>query len=65
MCCILRYLYGLVKDDLYIFEIIGVEIEDSVIYYFFFKDRVSNKICVFVDGKYVFNDIKFFYYFMR
>lgn len=65
MCGILKYLYGLVKDDLYIFEIIDVEIEDSVIYYFIFKDRVSNKICVFVDGKYVFIDIKFFYYFIR
>lgn len=64
-CRISRYLYGPVKDDLHTFEITDAETEDSATYYFSFKDRASNKICVLVDGKYVFNDIKFLYYFTR
>lgn len=64
-CGISKYLYGPVKDDLHTFEITDAETEDSATYYFTFKDRASNKICVLVDGKYVFIDIKFLYYFTR
>lgn len=43
---------------MYKFEIIKVEIEDSVIYYFFLGGMVSNRIFVKVDGKYIFMFLK-------